>query len=445
MKNLIALIIINFLTLPLVFPQSQCFEPDAKIWLDSWASCEKSLNPKAEYGQTHWIQYDLGTIRKLSKTWVWNTNDPGKLNQGFKKIKVDYSVDGQNWEYWGEMEFPKAEGKAVYGGFSGPDLMNIEAQYILLTAISNHGHPSCYGFAEIKFNLLPEINLDSIPNQGNEECEAVEEVYLEELTDTEALLFWDYELGPEGNTFIFAYRQAGTEDWTTIETEDYEVFLENLQPATQYEYGIIVLCEDEYYESEIWTFTTFAEGQGCEEVEGIRVSELSESEALLNWNQIEVADNYFVVYGLVDQEERLEVETENPNILLTQLQASSEYEVEIGYECAQLESWSEPFYFTTALATSINDLQTNQDELKVFPNPSTGQVNVEYFSQNSGVLYYTIRNIYGEVLQQNTIQISADRNLFLVDISALPDGLYLLDTRKGNGRSSISRKIVKMQ
>ena len=135
---------------------AQCFDADASIWLDTWASCETAPNPKSEYGNTHWIQYDFGSVRKLSKTWVWNSNDPSKLNQGFNLVQIDHSTDGQNWTNWGEMNFPKAAGDTVYGGFSGPDLVGIEAQYVLVTVMSNHGDPTCAGIAEIKFNLLPD-------------------------------------------------------------------------------------------------------------------------------------------------------------------------------------------------------------------------------------------------------------------------------------------------
>ena len=84
-------------------------------------------------------------MRNLSKTWVWNTNDPDKVDQGFKTVRIDYSEDGENWTNWGEMTFPKAQGEAVYGGFAGPDLQNVKAQYVLLTAISNYGDATCAG------------------------------------------------------------------------------------------------------------------------------------------------------------------------------------------------------------------------------------------------------------------------------------------------------------
>ena len=68
----------------------QCTEPDATIWEDTWRSCTPSENPISAYGTGHWIQYNLGSARNLSKTWVWNTNEPGRLNQGFQNVKIDY-------------------------------------------------------------------------------------------------------------------------------------------------------------------------------------------------------------------------------------------------------------------------------------------------------------------------------------------------------------------
>ncbi|MEM6768887.1 MAG: discoidin domain-containing protein, partial [Bacteroidota bacterium] len=139
----------------LALAQANCVTPDATIWQDTWASCQATPSPNLANGTSHWIQYDFGVVRRLSKTWIWNANDPAKLSEGFRRVKVDYSVDGRNWTSWGEMEFPQAQGAAIYGGFSGPDLVGIEARYVLFTAVSNYGSSSCYGLAEVKFNLLP--------------------------------------------------------------------------------------------------------------------------------------------------------------------------------------------------------------------------------------------------------------------------------------------------
>ena len=175
------------------------------------------------------IGYNMifGSVRTLSKTWAWNANDPNKLNQGFNLVKIDYSTDGQEWEYWGEMNFPKAEGEAIYSGFPGPDLLGIEAQYILLTAISNHGDPNCAGFAEIKFNLMAGDTI-GLPPPNNEDCADIEEIEIEEITDTEAFIIWEVDIDIDDLVFIFEYREAGG-DWIEIITDEPEVFLEGLE------------------------------------------------------------------------------------------------------------------------------------------------------------------------------------------------------------------------
>jgi len=153
MKSLLTFLSVGFLVINSAF--SQNVEPDASIWTNPWVSCQKKSNPKSEYGKTHWIQYDLGDVQNLSKSRIWNVNDPEKLNQGFNEVKVDYSTDGNDWTFFGEMTFPQAKGEAVYGGFQGPDLVGVSARYILLTAVSNYGNRKCAGLTEVKFNLLP--------------------------------------------------------------------------------------------------------------------------------------------------------------------------------------------------------------------------------------------------------------------------------------------------
>ena len=149
-----------------------CFEADATIWQQTWRTCEKKQNPNDSYGSSHWIMYNFSEIRNLSKSWIWNTNDPLRLDQGFNDVFIDYSIDGIHWSHWGQMSFSKAEGTSVYSGFPGPDLTGISAQFVLLTALSNHGDPLCYGISEIKFNLLPGFedsivsDLSEIPDAG---------------------------------------------------------------------------------------------------------------------------------------------------------------------------------------------------------------------------------------------------------------------------------------
>ena len=233
---------------------AQDFTPDAQIWRDTWSSCNRSANPINSYGMSHWIQYDFGDVRRLSKTWVWNANEPAKLNQGFKQVKVNYSVDGRNWMHWGEMDFPKGTGEAVYGGFPGPDMVDLEARYVLLTVVSTHGDPNCAGIAEIKFNLLPAKV--GYPAYDNYVCKDFAEEINHQVDGTVATISWT----PAGNRDVYrvSYRKVVNGVAQLAFAEGPSLTLSNLEPNTEYEYFIGVECiEEEVFEwSEGRYFTT---------------------------------------------------------------------------------------------------------------------------------------------------------------------------------------------
>ena len=233
---------------------AQNFTPDAQIWRDTWSSCNRSANPINSYGMSHWIQYDFGDVRRLSKSWVWNANELSKLNQGFRQVKVDYSVDGRNWTHWGEMDFPKGTGEAVYGGFPGPDMVDLEARYVLLTVVSTHGDPNCAGIAEIKFNLLPDKV--GYPEYDSYICKDFGEEIQHQVDGTNATINWT----PVAERVLYrvSYRKALAGIAQMEFTETPSLTLTNLEPNTEYEYFIGVECmeEDVYEWSEVRYFTT---------------------------------------------------------------------------------------------------------------------------------------------------------------------------------------------
>ena len=370
--------ILNIIFLNLIFVvalSAQCFDADASIWVDTWTSCEESANPKAEYGNGHWIQYNFGSVRKLSNSWVWNTNDPARLNQGFNQVQIDYSSDGVNWTNYGEMTFPMAAGDAVYGGFPGPILVDIEAQYVLVTALSNHGHSSCSGIAEIKFNLLPDGAVGSPPEddeeeEEEEECAAIEEFYIEDVTETEAYIAWEYE-GEEEVSFNFEY---GTDDaeWTSITVEEAEIFLENLTPFTTYEFTITIECEGELLSSEVGEFTTGEgeeddgeeEGECCIPEEVI-IDEVTAYETYLYWEcEEEIEGEMLFIFEIREEGgDWVIVETEEYDIFIDeQLEPNTTYEVRVGVECEGEMNYSAISSFTTLEDDEEDEFECGQIE-----------------------------------------------------------------------------------
>lgn len=129
---------------------------------DTWVSCQPSPNPNPARGTSHWIRYDFGQVYSLSNTHFWNANVPGETDQGFRQTAIDYSLDGSQWVSLGTFEMPRASGYNSYTGTSGPDFGDVSARYVVLTALSNWGHASCSGLAEVRFGLTGAVSNDPL-------------------------------------------------------------------------------------------------------------------------------------------------------------------------------------------------------------------------------------------------------------------------------------------
>jgi len=469
MKKLIYIICLHLCFIN--FLSAQCTEVDASIWQDTWTSCDKTPNPIAEYGSNHWIQYNFGSVRNLSKTWVWNTNDPTRLDQGFNLVKIDYSEDGQTWNSLGEMNFPKAKGEAVYGGFSGPDFSNIKAQYVLLSAISNHGNASCAGLAEIKFNLLSEVG-EAIPTNEEEDedeseeeeedeeeenaadiCSLIEEIDLTEFAEieteaTEAFLFFEIDEEIAELDLIFEYRSVNGA-WQIVEMEDGEIFIEDLLPGTSYDYRISLDCDDGLNTTPISSFQTIA----CASIDALNIEEVTSTEIIVLWQAVEGIEEYFIEISPIGEEEIWDWEVEEAEVFLGDLDPNTTYEIRVGTPCGEAINWSERVEVTTAeseeedadfstSATARINLSARQVHL--FPNPTQGQLTVRIKTSERDVLNYSISDRQGRILFRNSTKLYSGSNDLSLDLSSLTDGTYWINGVTINQRAQVSEQIIKI-
>lgn len=135
-------------------------------WFDGWVSCETSPSPNTAREDGHWILYNFGQAYNMGEMYLWNTNDPEHLDWGMNQCVLDYSLDGETWEEWGIFTMDMATGEPIYEGEDGPDLAGISAQYVLITAVENHGG-ECYGLSEIRFGVTgPYVNTNEVNNDN---------------------------------------------------------------------------------------------------------------------------------------------------------------------------------------------------------------------------------------------------------------------------------------
>ncbi len=131
--------------------QSQCNQDrHSTTATDGWISCEKATNPDNSIGASHWIRYDFGQVYSLHQVSIWNTSHPAFVKDGVKDVVFSFSNNGINWTTIDTFTIPRGEVSSFYEGSMICDLKGTSAQYILITALNNHGG-DCYGFSEIRF------------------------------------------------------------------------------------------------------------------------------------------------------------------------------------------------------------------------------------------------------------------------------------------------------
>ena len=136
---------------------AQCFlDRHNTTWYDGWISCTPSMSPNAARGESHWILYDLNYAYGLFQMHLWNTNAPDYLTSGLQDIAIDISNDGTIWTEVGEFQLPMADGASTYEGIDLYDFGGVNARYVLITGLSNHGGP-CFGLSEIRINVADDI------------------------------------------------------------------------------------------------------------------------------------------------------------------------------------------------------------------------------------------------------------------------------------------------
>jgi aminopeptidase YwaD len=82
--------------------------------------------------------------------------------------------------------------------------------------------------------------------------------------------------------------------------------------------------------------------------------------------------------------------------------------------------------------TSINETNSNKKAISIFPNPANTEINIVVpLNENSQI---EISNAMGQVIFK-------DDNKTKIDISNLPNGLYIVSVKQG--QQSYTQKLIK--
>lgn len=89
---------------------------------------------------------------------------------------------------------------------------------------------------------------------------------------------------------------------------------------------------------------------------------------------------------------------------------------------------------------STDDLLIGNDDFSVYPNPSTGVINVKSTSLMAGEYTLKVNNIMGQTVNQQTLMINDSQSNYTVNLDSLTKGVYILTL--DNGTSQVSKRII---
>ncbi len=90
------------------------------------------------------------------------------------------------------------------------------------------------------------------------------------------------------------------------------------------------------------------------------------------------------------------------------------------------------------LNVGIQDQNSNQNSISIYPVPSSSEIHLNYFSNADQKISLSIKNIEGkELFQIQNISMNLGKNDFPIELSALANGMYFLEIRDNSGLHAI--------
>lgn len=102
------------------------------------------------------------------------------------------------------------------------------------------------------------------------------------------------------------------------------------------------------------------------------------------------------------------------------------------------KSWLDSLH--TEEPNGIINLNSNQLNVKVFPNPSSDIVSLWFENEHDQPVHYTVINALGEVIKKNEYKGVAYKNKINIDLSKNPSGVYYVELIIGSAKAT--KKII---
>ncbi|TAL69080.1 MAG: T9SS type A sorting domain-containing protein, partial [Bacteroidetes bacterium] len=97
------------------------------------------------------------------------------------------------------------------------------------------------------------------------------------------------------------------------------------------------------------------------------------------------------------------------------------YKVQITDSNGCKSKFSEDYNYTTSVPEELNN-----DLIKIYPNPTESQLNIEIITSEYPTVDYTLYNVLGETILNSRIYLNGTKTIEVLNLKNKPSGIYLL-------------------
>lgn len=180
----------------------------------------------------------------------------------------------------------------------------------------------------------------------------------------------------------------------------------------------------------------------CDAPVSLSSQPLSNTSVKLSWNEDSDADGYdiFVRKQFDTGFVLLKSGVKNNTDTLKGLEPGRAYEWKVKRNCTWSSSALSGSSFVTGGVNSVLDITESGHDLKVYPNPTTGEISINADLAISGNTKIVIRQLNGAVVMQQQKSGYAGDNRWTINLSELKDGQYIIQVASGS--SLLTKKLV---
>ncbi len=173
----------------------------------------------------------------------------------------------------------------------------------------------------------------------------------------------------------------------------------------------------------------------------IDVIKITSTTAKVTWSAVKDATAYDLHYRKLGNTTWKLKNTTNISKKLINLTPEKSYEFQLRTYCLNgyVSDWSTLDTFTTLPAKTFLIENENEVAYELFPNPASDVVSILFTGAQEKNIQATVFNISGKKMIQSLQNFSAGDNEFKIDVSDLPQGVYLIEMNDG-----ISTKLMKL-